>query len=222
MDAHQPHNRRYAIAIEAQVFESLVLDGEARNRARLGGSLKLLDIHRRAVSEFIQQSCRNRVAALCINEGQQNRIVGGLALLGTVQSVEPGVKFLAPFGKAQRGIVANVVASPHEGVNSAQRLALAAGKNEKGIIKILGGSARYAFAHRIRHHELRRSRRPGNRDLLCPGAHRPLSSLGWSCFRPASLAPSTAPAEKNFFIAARATSASFRGFEIAGRFPRTA
>src|SRR5579864_5879233 len=128
-----------------------------------------------------------------------------MALLGGVQRVEPGVEFLAAFGKAQRRIVSDVVATAHEGVDGAQGLALASRQNQKSVVEILGGSSRDAAADRIRHDELRLRWSPRNGNLLRAGAQ---------LFPP--LLPRSLPR------AARATSASLRGFEIAGRFPRTA
>ena len=55
-----------------------------------------------------------------------------------VESVEPDIEFLAAFGKAERGVVRNVIATPHERVDRAQCLALAARQNEKGVVEILG------------------------------------------------------------------------------------
>jgi hypothetical protein len=42
------------------------------------------------VGEFIEQSGGNRVAALGVGQGKQDGVVGRLALLGAVQSVQPG------------------------------------------------------------------------------------------------------------------------------------
>ena len=132
-----------------------------------------------------------------------------LALLGAVKSVNPDVKFLTAVGQAQRGIVSNVIAGAHEGVDGAQRFALAARQGEKRIIEVLGRRAGNALAYRIRHDELGWSRGPGTGNLLRARAHG---------FPPSFC--STVP--RSFLLAARATSESLRGLEMDGRFPRTA
>src|SRR4029077_11488416 len=76
--------------------------------------------------------------------------------------------------------------------------------NHERVIEILCGRARDAFAHGVRHHQLRWGRSPGKWDLLGTGAH------GWLPRFP-----------KSFPMAARATKASLRGLGIEGRFPRT-
>ena len=125
--------------------------------------------------------------------------------LCAMKSVEPDVEFLTALGKAERSVVGDIVALPHEGVDGAEGFALAARQNEEGIVKILGGRARDAAADRVRHDELAWSGRPGDGNLLGAGAHFALLFV-----------PS------NFPMAARATNASLRGLEMAGRFPRTA
>ena len=103
--------------------------------------------------------------------------------------------------KAEAGVVGDVIAAAHEGVDGAESLALALGQHEKCVIEILGVGARDAAAHRIGHGELRRSGTPRDQHGLGSGTHN---------------VPS------NFPSAARATSASLRGLEITGRRPSTA
>ncbi len=143
---------------------------------------------------------------LGIDQGQQNRIVGGIALLCAVERIEPGVKLLTAFRQTQTGVIGDVVAAAHEGVNGAKRLALSSRQNEERVVEILRRRSRDAAAYRIRHRQLRGCRSPGNRGLLGSGAH----GLG----RP--------DLPRSFASAARATSASFRGREMEGLRPRTA
>ena len=209
MDADQTDNRGDAIAVEAQVVESLVLDGKAGSAGGLRGGFFLFNVHGGAVGEFVEQSGGDGEPSLGIGQGEQDSVVGGLALLGAVKSVKPDVKFLTAVGQTQRGIVSDVIAGAHEGVDGAQRFALAARQGEKRIVEVLGRRAGDAPAYRIGHDELGRSGGPGTGNLLRARAHGFPPS-----FRP------TVP--MSFLVAARATSESLRGFEMDGRFPRTA
>src|SRR5215469_4015779 len=129
-----------------------------------------------------------------------------MSLLCPVQVCQPGFEFLPPFGDADRAVIGDVITAAHESVNRTQRIPLPLGQYEKSVIEILGRGPRDAFADRIGHKELRRGRSPRERDLLRARAHERTPEE-----RPNSLAE-----------AARATRRSFRLFEIAGRFPRTA
>jgi len=60
----------------------------------------------------------------------------GLALLGAVQGIEPGIELLAALFEDEAGIVGNVIATAHEGVDGAESLALALGKNKKCVVEI--------------------------------------------------------------------------------------
>ena len=102
MDADQTDNRCDAIAVEAQIFESLVLDGEAGSGGDWRGGLGFFNVHGGAVGEFVEQAGGDGEAALGVGQGEQDGVVGGLALLGAVQSVEPGVELLAAVGQAER------------------------------------------------------------------------------------------------------------------------
>src|ERR1700684_809599 len=123
-----------------------------------------------------------------------------------MQGVEPGIEFVAAFFETEAGVVGNVIAAAHKGVDRAQRLPLALGKNQECVIEILGVAASDAAAHRLRHAELRRSWTPRNHHLLRSRAHTNF--------------PTDFPI--SFPNAARATRASLRGFEITGRQPSTA
>ena len=90
------------------------------------------------MGEFVEQSGGDGVAALRVGKGEQNGVVGGMALLGAVQSVQPGVEFLAAFGQAELGSSAMSSQQTHESVNGAQGFALAAGQGEEGVVKIFG------------------------------------------------------------------------------------
>ncbi len=228
VDADQADHRCDAIAVEAEIFESLVLDGETGGAGGLRKDFGFFDVHGGAVGQFVEQSGGDMVAALGVGQGEQDGVVGGLALLGAVKGVKPGVEFLAALGQAQSGVVGDVVAAAHEGVDSAQGFALAAGQNEESVVEILGRGASDAATDRIGHDQLGRSGGPGNGDLLGAGAHIFLTPLGlcasWQALdAPPTAAPRAAPTgEKILLRAARATRASLRGFEMAGRFPRTA
>ena len=67
---------------------------------------------------------------------QQNRIVAGFALLGAVQRIEPGVELVAAFLEAEGGVVGDIVAAAHEGIDGAESLPLALGQNEKRVVEI--------------------------------------------------------------------------------------
>src|SRR5271154_5494795 len=118
------------------------------------------------MSKFVEQSGGSVIAAVRGGESEKNGIVGGLALLGAMQRVEPGFEFLTALGETQRGIVGKIVTLAHEGVNGAQGLALASRKHEEGVVEILGGGAGDAAAHGIRHDQLRRSWAPRDGGLL--------------------------------------------------------
>src|ERR1700722_7334001 len=145
-----------------------------------------------------------------------------MSLLSAVQGIKPGVEFLSAFLQAECGVVGDVVAAAHEGVDRAQGFALAAGQNEERVVEVLGGGTRDAAAHGIRHDELARSGCPRGDGLLSAGAHilltqRPLrSSILPLPFVALELLPNNLP------TAARAIRASLRDFEMAGRFPKTA
>src|SRR4029077_20176612 len=133
------------------------------------------------------------------------RVVSRIALLGVVECVKPRFELLTAFGRAQLGVIGNVIAAPHEGVDGAEGVALAAGQDQKRVIEILCRHAGNTLAHGIRHDELRRSRRPWHGDRLRTGAHR------------------EPPESPNILAkAAWATRASLRDLEIAGRLPSTA
>ena len=128
-------------------------------------------IHRGSHGEFVEQAGGDGIAALRVGQGQQDWIVAGLALLGAVQGIEPGVEFEAAFFEAESGVVGNVVAAPHEGIDGAQRLPLALRQHQKCVVEILGVGAGDAAAHGVRHGELRRSGSPRNEYLLRSCAH---------------------------------------------------
>src|SRR5437899_5951374 len=119
-----------------------------------------------------------------------------------MKGIEPSVQLLATFFNAKAGIVGDVVTLPHKGIHGAQCLALAPRQNQESIIKILRSGSRNAAADGVCHHQLRRSRSPGDGGGRGAGAHRnPPRSLP---------------------MAARATRTSFRPFEMEGRRPSTA
>jgi hypothetical protein len=67
-DANQPHDRGNAIAVEIEIVESFVVDGgrsrDARGSLDCGRARALVFyVHRRAVSQLIQQDGGNLMAA---------------------------------------------------------------------------------------------------------------------------------------------------------------
>ena len=99
VDADQADDRSDAVTVEAEIFESFVLDGEAGSAGGLRGGFGLFNVHGGAVGEFVEQSGGDVEAALGVGQREQDGIVGGMALLGAVQGVEPGVEFLAALGR---------------------------------------------------------------------------------------------------------------------------
>ena len=96
-------------------------------------------------------------------------VVGRMSRLGAVQRIEPEVQLLAAFLQAERGVVGDVVAASHEGIDGAESLALAARQDEERVVEILRRRAGDAAAHGVRHHERARSGRPGGDGLAgCP------------------------------------------------------
>src|SRR5258708_10471290 len=195
VDADQANDGGNSVAINFEVVEGAVLDGEA---CVLIAGYGVDDIHGGAHGKFVEQAGWDRVSALRIGEGEENGIVVGLTLLHAVQCGEPGVELEAAFIEDEGGVVGDIVAAAHEGVDGAQGFALALGQDQKGVVEIFGVGAGDTAAYRIRHLELRRGGSPRDQDLLCSCAH------------------------SNFPRAARATSASLRGLEITGRRPSTA
>src|SRR5713226_4037740 len=70
LDADESHDRRYAVAILPQFFESTI--ARSKNSSLLGGgSGFLFHVRRRSVGQLVEQSDRNLVAALGIGQSQQ-------------------------------------------------------------------------------------------------------------------------------------------------------
>jgi hypothetical protein len=60
------------------------------------------------VGQFVKQSGRNGKSALSVGQCQKDSVIGGMALLGAMQSVEPGVELLAAVCRAELGVVGDV------------------------------------------------------------------------------------------------------------------
>src|ERR1700674_666429 len=124
--------------------------------------------------------------------------------------VQPFRQLVVTIIRAQRVVVSDVVAPPHESIYSAQCITFPPWKDHKCVVEISGGGAGNTPADRVRHIELRSSRCKLRGRVSHGGAHLCFSrgfSRGFA---------------SNFPSAARATRASFRAFEIAGRLPSTA
>src|SRR5580700_26616 len=120
--------------------------------------------------------------------------------------VQPCSQLVVAIDVAERGVVGDVIAVPHEGVDGAQRIAFAPRQHHESIVKILGGRAGDAPANGIRHFKLGSGGRKLDGGISHGGGHLCFSrGLGSS-----------------FAAAARATRVSLRDFEIAGRRPSTA
>src|SRR6266850_3743251 len=115
-----------------------------------------------------------------------------------MNTVEPLRQLVAPLVKTESVVIGNVVTAPHEHVDGAQRIAFGTWKDGKTVVKIPGGRAGVVATHRVSNVELRGGGRELHGSISYGGAH--------------SIFPN----------AARATRASLRVFEIAGRRPRTA
>src|SRR5579863_566331 len=101
MNANQPHDRSHPITVLVEIVESPVVNAKCVWHRRLAcailvGARTSLNIHRCAVCQLIKQSNPNVVTALCVGEGQQHRLVGGMTRLCAVKSVEPCGEFLPP------------------------------------------------------------------------------------------------------------------------------
>ncbi len=169
VNADQTHDRRDAVAVEAEIFEGFVLDGETGRGARFARRLRLL---RRP------WQCRGRVRRAirresCNGAGRRSRRAGwrrrwDVPCWARCRASSQTSSFWRRSGRAQRGVVGDVVAAAHEGVDGAEGFALAARQNEEGVVEILGRRARDAFADGVRHDELRRSGRPGHGTCCVP------------------------------------------------------
>ncbi len=166
----------------------------------------VLNIHAGAIGQLIEQFDGDLEAPLGVGQGQQHGIVGRMTGFGAVKGIQPRLQPLPSFIRRLFEVVGNVVAAAHEGVHRAQRLALGVGQDEESVVEILGRRAGDAAAYGICDRDLRRGRRKWRGHGLHGGAH----------IRLPRLPPSSFP------NAARATSASLRVFEIAGRRPSTA
>src|SRR5208282_6349248 len=175
----------------------------ARHRRRNGTGLWLavVKIRSRTEGELVEKPNRNLVRALRIGQRQQHRIIGWLCSQCAVYVVQPLRQLDVAIVAAQRVVVNDVVAASHEGIYRAQRIALPSRKDHKPVIEILGGGARDAPTDGVRHIELGSGRSKLHRRISHGGAHRSFSR-GF---------PSSFPS------AARATKASLRALEIAGR-----
>ena len=158
----------------------------------------VIEIRSRTEGQLVEKPNRNLVSALRIGQRQQHRIIRRLCRQCAMDFVQPVRQLVVTIIGAERVVVGDVVAAPHEGVHRAQGIALAPRKHHKPVVEILGGGAGDAPADGVRHIELRSGRRKLHGRISHGGAHR------------------------SFPSAARATSASFRVFEIAGRRPSTA
>src|SRR5262249_42617060 len=148
--------------------------------------------------KVIQQVGRNPESALGIGESHQYRFVAGIPQHDKVKGVQPIGELQPPLLHRQGSVVGNVIAPPHEGIYSAQRLSLAAWQYQERVIEVLRGSTSDRAAYRVGNRELRRIRIELRDGLLHSSTHR------------------------SFPRAARASRASLRVFGMAGRRPRTA
>jgi hypothetical protein len=78
------------------------------------------------MGQFIEQAGGYGVTALGVGESEEYRVVRGLTLLSAMKSVKPSVELLAALWRAEPGIIGNIVATSHEGVNGAQSFSLTA------------------------------------------------------------------------------------------------
>src|SRR5205823_5739872 len=104
-----------------------------------------------------KQSQRYMEPPLRVSECQQNWVIARLACLCSVKSIYPGIEFLPPVTRRERGVVSDVVTAPHEGVDGAECLPFQLGKYKESVVKILGALARDSATYRVRHVKLRLS-----------------------------------------------------------------
>ncbi len=168
--------------------------------------MSILEVCGRTISQLVEKPNRNLVRALRIGQRQQHWIIGGLSSQCAVNLVQPFRQLVVTIISAQRAVIGDVVAPPHKGVHRAQGITLPPWKYDKRVVKVFCGGAGDAPADGVRHIELRSSRRELHWRISHGGAQR-----CFSCGFP-NIFPS----------AARATRASFRAFEMAGRLPSTA
>src|SRR6266478_1339185 len=115
-----------------------------------------------------------------------------------MHSIKPLRQLVAPLVEAEGVVVGNVIAAPHERIHRTERIALGSRQDGKAVIEISGGRTGDVPANRISDVELRRRRRKLHGRIPHGGTHSSFPSI------------------------ARATSASLRVFEMAGRRPSTA
>src|SRR5581483_2688900 len=96
-DAHQADDRSNTIAVEVKIIESSVMNREFSDTGtRWLGEFFLLEIHRGAIRQLIEQFARNCKAALRIGQGQQYGIIRGTASLRAMNCLQPLAQFLPP------------------------------------------------------------------------------------------------------------------------------
>ena len=101
--------------------------------------MSIIEIRSRTVGQLIEKPNRNLVSALRIGQRQQHRIIGGLRSQGAVHFVQPFRQLVVTIIGAERVVVGDVVAPPHEGINGAQRITFPPRKHHKPVVEIFCG-----------------------------------------------------------------------------------
>ena len=167
-------------------FAALTVVGDGDGRVGMGkGKAKEVPV---AVQKAMEEARRKMVKV---------RLKSG-TLHHAVEGVEPIRQFQPALANRETGVVRDIVATTHVGVNSTKRLTLVPGQCQECVVKILGRTARNRTAYGVSNRQLRLGRSELGRSRLHAGTHTNLPS------------------------AARATNASLRGLEMTGRLPSTA